>query len=367
MQSLVQKQVLSRRSTARSQRGFTLVELLVVIAIIGILMGIAVPAIFGVIGTAKSNKQRLEIGAIEQAIERYSEKYGDYPPDFSDWTIVERHYRKIFPRIAADELNLLSGLLEVANNNWTVPDKMDRAEAIVWVLGGYSSNPINPFTGDGGPLEFVGINPDNNTRQFQINVDRDNAFYEFDTMRLDLQIPDKNEPITTSNFYRSSDLDLFPHYAAHDDGTPFVYFDQRTYAAFNTVGGINRYVNSTVTDGTDCCRPYLSEFTNEEGLAFCNPDTFQVIGPGLDGRFGFASNEDGPADLSAVSLRNALYYVYPTGRGWKYFVPPRGVASWEPLDISRYQEPARFDLVDNPHQDNLTNFADGKLIDELQE
>ena len=31
------------------RRGFTLVELLVVIAIIGILMGIAVPAIFGVI------------------------------------------------------------------------------------------------------------------------------------------------------------------------------------------------------------------------------------------------------------------------------------------------------------------------------
>ena len=59
--------------------GFTLVELLVVIAIIGILMGIAVPAIFGVIETANSNKQRLELGAIEQAIERYQQQYGDYP------------------------------------------------------------------------------------------------------------------------------------------------------------------------------------------------------------------------------------------------------------------------------------------------
>ncbi|MBL6726080.1 MAG: prepilin-type N-terminal cleavage/methylation domain-containing protein, partial [Rubripirellula sp.] len=117
MQSLVQKQVFSRRSTARSQRGFTLVELLVVIAIIGILMGIAVPAIFGVIGTAKSTKQRLEIGGIEQGVQAYQEKYGDYPPDFSDWTIVERHYRKIFPRIAATELNLLQRLLDVDPSN----------------------------------------------------------------------------------------------------------------------------------------------------------------------------------------------------------------------------------------------------------
>jgi hypothetical protein len=36
-------------------------------------------------------------------------------------------------------------------------------------------------------------------------------------------------------------------------------------------------------------------------------------------------------------------------------------------DVSRYQEPVAFNLPDNFQQDNLTNFADGKLIDELAE
>ncbi|MEC8475680.1 MAG: prepilin-type N-terminal cleavage/methylation domain-containing protein, partial [Planctomycetota bacterium] len=206
--------------------GFTLVELLVVIAIIGILMGIAVPAIFGVIETANSNKQKLELGAIEQAIERYQQQYGDYPPDFSNWTVVERHYRKIFPRIAPAELNLLQRLLDVDPSNDISaspttaahdPARMDRAEAIVWTLGGYSSNPITPFTGPGGPLSLVEGGTD---ATYQVNVDRDNEFFDFDTTRLDLVIED------TDNYYKSSDSvagnpDLFPHYQASDK-TPFV-------------------------------------------------------------------------------------------------------------------------------------------------
>ena len=77
--------------------GFTLVEVLVVIVIIGILSAIAIPAITNAIATGKTTKMRMEISALEQAIERYRDKYGDYPPDFSNWTVVERHYRKAFP------------------------------------------------------------------------------------------------------------------------------------------------------------------------------------------------------------------------------------------------------------------------------
>ncbi len=379
----------------RKQSGFTLVELLVVIAIIGILMGIAVPAIFGVVETAKSTKQRLEIGGIEQAIERYQEKYGDYPPDFSDWTIVERHYRKIFPRIAATELNLLQRLTDLDPSNdleigaaagthdssgWGVSGNdvelsfgMDRAEVLVWTLGGYSSNPILPFSGAGGPLESVAIDAANGTQQFQVNLDRDNPLYEFDKTRLDVGIPDKDSPISAVNFYRSTSgkPDLFPHYSAHDDGVPFVYFDSRTYAHRDSTQGYNRYVNSLVAAGRDSVRPYLSDLkTTDNSLNFVNPNSFQVVAPGVDGLFGFASFTGSLAILpNAVSNipNESLYFIYPTGkvmsirvRRGRIFMTPSG-------NFSRYQEPEGFGLADNPQQDNLTNFADGKLIDELEE
>ena len=82
--------------------GFTLVEILVVIVIIGILMAIAVPAIFSAVSTANSTAMKMELNSLDTAIQKYQEKYGDYPPDFSDWSVVERHYRKIFPRISSD-------------------------------------------------------------------------------------------------------------------------------------------------------------------------------------------------------------------------------------------------------------------------
>ena len=374
---------LSSKLALSVRHGFTLVELLVVIAIIGILMGIAVPAIFGVIGTAKSNKQRLEIGGIEQAVERYQEKYGDYPPDFSDWTIVERHYRKIFPRISygngvqgtpigdLDRLRLLLAGHPLAQGTATYtqnvnlsglvhnPIKINRAKAVVWTLGGYSSNPINPFTGDGGPLASL---PDN-AFAYQINLDRDNALYEFDTTRLDLKIRDKDELISlaNNNFYTSSDDDPFPSYAAADDGAPFVYFDARTYAFDAGAFGLNGYASPEFGN----VRPYLSTQRTGDGgsWTFLNPDTFQVIAPGIDNNFGkMAFTEQNPSTV----VGNAVYFQYPTGKAVflnKASSPPWGLIP----NVSRYQEPVAWGLADNFQQDNLTNFADGKLIDELAE
>ena len=101
--------------------GFTLVEILVVIAIISIIVAIAVPGIGRAISRTKTVKMRLEAGTLEEALENYQREYGDYPPDFSDWIVVERHYNRIFPRIAPSDLSRLRLLLDVDPSNDTIP------------------------------------------------------------------------------------------------------------------------------------------------------------------------------------------------------------------------------------------------------
>ena len=79
----------TRAGTLR--RGFTLVELLVVIAIIGLLVGLTVPAVFGVRGAFNRASVKFEVQALNDAVENYRSKYGDYPPDGSSWTVFEKH------------------------------------------------------------------------------------------------------------------------------------------------------------------------------------------------------------------------------------------------------------------------------------
>lgn len=381
----------------RNLRGFTLVELLMVIVIIGILLGIAVPAIMGAISRGNATEMRMEIGAIEQAIERYHDKYGDYPPDFSSWTVVERHYRKIFPRIGAAELERLQLLTDTNPGNDKVrdlntvtpaahdPTALDRGEVLHWVLGGYSSNPLTPFTGPGGPLddtEDPNIGP--NEIVFQINIDRDNSFYEFEPTRLDLSTIDAGSSVGENNRYESSDGDLFASYAVHDNddvGPPFVYFDSRTYALYDaTLADFNGYGSTAF----GVIRPYYSNLSvaNKGGndyadlpaalraWKFMNPDKYQIISPGLDGRFGsFASIAFDPSTNVTANGEEPLYFQYPTGLA---IAPSKASGVNTPGDllvpgIRAFQESSKFGGSDDFQADNITNFSKVAIIDDLEE
>lgn len=364
--------------------GFTLVEVLIVIVIIGILAGIAIPAITNAIATGKTTKMRMEISALEQAIERYRDKYGDYPPDFSNWTVVERHYRKAFPRIAPAELNLLQRLLDDDTSNDTTigatPSThnaalMDRGEALVWTLGGYSKNPINPFTGPGGPLELISSSATNAV--YQINVDRPEKLYDFDPARLDYSDISSDTAVSATNRYVSADGDLFPYYSAGDDGAPFVYFDSRTYAYFDPTLGFNGY-GPTGNGNFGFVRPYYSTLQNANtsganygtlsaalgAWQFIKPDTFQIIAPGLDGQFGsFAAIE---VDGSSGG-QEPLYFQYPSGLA---IAPISSAATPGNLivpGIRGFQESSKFGIVDDFQLDNVSSFSRAKLIDDLEE
>ena len=348
--------------------GFTLVELLVVITIIGILMGIAVPAIFSAVKTARSTAMKMELNSLETAVQKYQEKYGDYPPDFSDWAVVERHYRKIFPRISGD-LVLLKTLL--TDTNGYNPTIMDRGEVLAWTLGGYSSDPLRPFTGPGGPFELVGMGGQaGDIPIYQVNTDRDNKLFDFAPAQLDLTIPNKNTPPTINNYYRSSDGDLFLSYAASTKTeTPFVYFDSRTYEYRNplpTSKGFNGFWRPEAGP----IRPYISDIVQtDQTWQFMKPDSFQIIAPGLDGSFGWLSKQNGTTGPNDNDTVSAVYYQYPTGKAGQVVVNPGNGVRTRVLrnDVSRYQEPVAANQIDNFQRDNLTNFADGKLIDELKE
>ena len=110
----------------------------------------------------------------------------------------------------------------------------------------------------------------------------------------------------------------------------------------------------------------MSDRINDEGEPIpMNADTFQLIAPGIDSQFGWATHVGGlySNNPQTDALIFDIQKVMPT-------LSFSGVADvcW---GLSRsggpFSEPRTFDRIDNPHQDNLTNFADGKLIDELEE
>ncbi len=73
-------------STKRTLRhGFTLVEMLVVVAIIGILAGLITAAATVAIKTAKKAVITMEFTQLDQALKAYKDKYGEYPPDGTDF------------------------------------------------------------------------------------------------------------------------------------------------------------------------------------------------------------------------------------------------------------------------------------------
>lgn len=381
--------------------GFTLVEILVVIVIIGILMGIAIPAVTIAINRGKTVAMKLETDSIKDAISQYEQKHGDYPPDFSSWPIIERHYRKIFPRIGTGELNRLRMLLDIDASNdrntgipspWPAHDatRMDRGEVLVFVLGGYSDNPIQPFTGPGGPLEEID-QADTMTVTFQYNNDRPNKLFDFDPSKLDLTSPNAASALDATNRYQSSDGDLFPSYEAAE-GTPYIYFDSRTYAIFDsTVGDFNGYSRfAGSVQPPNVLRPYLSQNANPNtsGAAysssasaiaawdFVNPDTFQVLAPGLDGVYG----EIATVEVSGNNV--PLYFQYPGGTAIAAVGDGSASAPGDLIvsDVNSYQErnpnleqmarrPNGADLTttiaENYHQDNIGDFSNGKLVDDV--
>lgn len=419
---------------------FTLVEILVVIAIIGILAAALIPAATSAIRTARETAIRTEINVIDNGVESYKLKFGEYPPDFSDWRAVETHFRKIFPGIDESELKLLAQFTHLDSNFERVPlagsgatanldprssaayahyrQCIDPAEALVFCLGGYSSDKKRPFTGQGGPLSPITVPGGSVTADYgkvQYNASRDNAFVTFDSTQLSIFIaadpsnPTSANPCAAGSAYTYSNdeyqsavngtsaqgaystrqaptlsagfntirflVDPFPVYVLGGESSPLVYFDaksyKRTFTPPTVTGGwassapafhsLNIYLHPGNEASLGVARPYLSNQadTNAGGFLWIENKRFQLISPGQDGSFG-GNVEPGVAAVPSAPAAAGLVSIYPTGQ----FANARGELAGSGSQ-NKYEDSESVYSSDKPQFDNVTNFSTRTLESDL--
>ncbi len=324
-----------RTRASRVHRGFTLVELLVVIAIIGLLVGITVPAVIAVRGVFEKGALKFEVNALNDAVENYRSKNGDYPPDGSSWPVMESHLRKAYPEILSTELALLKGM------------QLDPAESLVFFLGGFSTDKQRPFTGKGGPFIKAGAT-------VNYNVSRDNSFYDFPAERM---------MFNDESVFAGVTDDALPVFMSRGNpplfGSPYVYFDSRTYlfnkgTAAAPIYNAYQPSNIVTTNGPGAprgnmgaVRPHLDSVAATGSFTFHNNKTFQVISPGIDGKFG--------GRLVALGAQ----WFNLAGKSFTFNGTIMGpdAASAGPFLLSE-----NVGVVDRPSHDNACNFTEFKTL-----
>jgi prepilin-type N-terminal cleavage/methylation domain-containing protein len=338
-------------STARTvRRGFTLVEMLVVIAIIGILAGLISAA--AVIAIRKANVTRIvtEFSQIELALTEYKKKYGEYPPDGTDFgtnvdpvtripVSFQRHFSRVFPNAdLPTELSLLATNYGYACGN---PSQMQAffsnytpATALVFWLGGMQEANYSNTPTKNAQSRFVGFSADRVHPLSNNGSSREPVWFEFDVTRI-------SDPsgATVSNT-------IFRRYLGNSSvPEPYVYFraelNQRTWEYTTRVVGtpvpvVKQYPPNTTSDRTVKAYFDSTQSTATMPGAWVHPTSYQLLFCGFDNTFGTGN-------------------WYPTG---KMLAVPR-----LPGPPSPYQ--ARFLFFDYvaANDDDITNFAGGTVGD----
>lgn len=283
---------IQRRAGLR--RAFTLVEMLTVIVIIGILAALISGATIYARARAREAAIYAQVKQLEAALMEYKNQYGEFPPDFwglhsNDPNIraqaeqeLRRHLRKRWPRYAAGADPVTQFYYDLQCLTYVKPDgtevefkmdakKFDAATALVFWLGGLPEEP--PVSG--GTYVPAGFFADEE-HPFQFGRPRTGPLFEFDPKKIDYDDSDGNNSV-----------DFVRYFPEGPDAPPVVYFrskkDPATGRSSYAVNGVIAHFEHT-TD--DVAVAYLDGGTVSATPAWRNPDTFQIVHPGLDGMFG---------------------------------------------------------------------------------
>jgi len=343
-----------------TRRAFTLIEMLTVIVIIGILASLITAAAIHARNSVKITMIRKDVSDLQQALEAYKLKYGEYPPEFNTFgfaavinpnspqgvirrTAVLRHLNAAFPeyyqRITVlaraqkkDPFDIFAADIATyavhLGGRWRPLDvtTFDSASSLLFWLGGLPEGKLvgGKLTGyidlDAGEKWVpAGFHADP-ANPFRPGQPRREPLFNFAADRI---VPLEPTPDDSTQFRP------LRYYPPGIDRTPYVYFRARREAAtgrfeYGAVVNNSFVCFSYIHGSNNLCVPYMDGPITAD-RPWCEQQKYQIITAGMDNVFGSID--------ATCYLRNLT-----TGDG-----------------------------ISDADFDNITSVADGKLEDAMKQ
>jgi hypothetical protein len=259
----------------------------VVITIIAILAGLITVAAANAMWRMKQARIKVEVDQMDAAMKAFKQQYGAYPPcdlrvgdDSTSNPQLRAFLARAFPRYAKTNTNQLDDDLMAAGVDTA---NFNPARALVYWLGGLSPDVTNPFTGGGTRTPLFG----------------------FDKTRLIIAADDGAGQIGGEVANDATKPGNKVYVPQGGQNVPYVYYDYRSYtfgaatdpqpqkptpwpASTPTMspwlvalspGSPTPYAHDIVTLGSIQTTPPTQD-------NWANPDSFQIISAGQDGKYG---------------------------------------------------------------------------------